>query len=506
MKNGTNRETGVAPIAILVASLATTPLAFAQGDAGARLIRSAADALGGQARVEAAGTLVIEGQGSSWAPVGGVSPQAEQDLTKVTDLRQRIDLAHGRMRVTATRTLQFPFALATVQKQDQGIDGDLAYNIGGFGGGTTPIRLDVEATHQRRIEMLSHPLTLVRAALDPKSRLGAVRQEGANRTVEITTGTGETVTLAVDKSGLPVSVAWTRTDDNLGDILTRTSFSQYVESAGLKLPARITTQTDRWKTGDLTVSYAVNSDVGDLAAPEAVRSANPPQRRPAMVTAEPIGKGVWYMGGTGEHSVLFEFADHLVLFETPGDDDRTLAVIRKARETVPGKPLTFAINSHHHFDHAGGFRAAVSEGLTMYAYRDNQALFREVAARKHTLRPDALAKNPKPLKFQAVDDMLTMKDSAQEIVIYHVRPDPHGPTHCATELMVWVPRDRLLLEADQYDHGWLQHPWGENFIANVERIRHLNVDKVVPVHGMGPEPWSEVVATIHSKPPAAAGQ
>ena len=116
---------------------------------------------------------------------------------------------------------------------------------------------------------------------------------------------GETVTLTVDKSGLPVSFAWTRTDDNLGDIVTRTSFSQYVESAGLKLPGRITTQTDRWTTGDLTFSYAVNADVGDLAAPEAVKNANPPQRRPAMVTAKPIGKGVWYMGGTGEHSVIF---------------------------------------------------------------------------------------------------------------------------------------------------------------------------------------------------------
>jgi len=105
---------------------------------------------------------------------------------------------------------------------------------------------------------------------------------------------------------LPVSIAWTRTDDNLGEIVTRRSFSQYVESAGLKLPARITTQTDRWKTGDLTVSYAVNADAGDLAAPEAVRNASPPQRRPAMVTAEPIGKGVWYMGGTAEHRVLFE--------------------------------------------------------------------------------------------------------------------------------------------------------------------------------------------------------
>lgn len=427
---------------------------------------------------------MIEGQVSSWAPVGGVSPLAEQDLTKVTDLRERIDLAHGRMWVTATRTLQFPFALATVQKQDQGVDGDVAYNIGGFGGGTTPIRPGAAAMRQRRMEMLSHPLTLVRTALDPKSTLGPVRQEGANRTVGITTRTGETLTLAVDRSGLPFSVARTA-DDNLGDILTRTSFPQYVQLAGLKLPARITTQTDRWKTSDLTVSYTLDADVGDQEAPEAVRNANPPQRSPATVTAEPIGKGVWYMVGPGEHSILFEFADHLVLYETPGDDDHTLAVIRKARETVPGKPLTVAINPHHHFDHSGGFRAAISEGLTMYAYKENQALFREVAARQHAVKPDALAKSPKPLKFQSIDGVLTIKDSVQEIVIYHVRPDPNGPTHCATELIVWAPRDRLWWKPTSTIMAGCSFHGVRTSSRTSSAFASSTSRRVVPVHGMG---------------------
>ena len=217
-----------------------------------------------------------------------------------------------------------------------------------------------------------------------------------------------------------------------------------------------------------------------------------------VVTADPIAKGVWYMGGTGEHSVLFEFADHLVLFETPGNDARTLAVIERARATVPGKPLTMAINSHHHFDHAGGFRAAVSEGLTMVMYKDNVPLFKDVAARPHTMSPDALAKNPRPFKFQAVDDKLTLKDATMEVVLYHVK----GDVHADTELMAWIPRDRILVEADQYDHNWQQHPWGANFLQNVEQ-RKLNVDKILAVHGTGLEPWTDVVQTLKSKPASA---
>ena len=59
------------------------------------------------------------------------------------------------------------------------------------------------------------------------------------------------------------------------------------------------------------------------------------------------------------------------------------------------------IVSHHHFDHSGGLRTAVAEGLTIISHKGNEQFFRELIARPATRNPDALAKHPMPLKFGA---------------------------------------------------------------------------------------------------------
>src|SRR4029077_4422871 len=108
------------------------------------------------------------------------------------------------------------------------------------------------------------------------------------------------------------------------------------------------------------------------AAAAAPAASGPP---PAVVTAEPVAKGIWFLAGQSHHSVLVEFGDHLMLIEAPQNDTRTLAVIAKARELRPDKPLKYVANSHHHFDHSGGIRAAVAEGLTVITHKANEVFF-----------------------------------------------------------------------------------------------------------------------------------
>src|SRR5215510_1428704 len=282
---------------------------------------------------------------------------------------------------------------------------------------------------------------------------------------------------------------------NMGDVAVVTTFADYQDVSGVKLPRRLTTMMDKYLQLDLQVSKnTVDIDIADLSAPARVKDAAIPTPPPVVVSADPVAKGIWWLAGTGNHrSIVFEFDDHLVLFEAPLNEARTKAVIDTARSLRPEKPLTHVIVSHHHFDQSGGLRAAVAEGLTVITYRGNVEFFKDLVSRKHSIVQDALARNPKPLKIEAVDDELTLKDNFMEVRLYHLKQNPRE----GTNLFAYVPRDRMLVQADMYDSSWLQHPWGDNLPYNI-KLHNLQVEKSVPVHG-AIQTYADVLKTIQSR-------
>jgi Metallo-beta-lactamase superfamily len=467
--------------------------ACAQTPAELQTVKDAASALGGADRIQAAKTLTIEGEGAAPNVGQNTLPDGELPVWKVTDFKRTVDLAAGRTRVQQVRSAQFLFAGATVQRQDQGLDGDVPYNVGQDGAMT---RAGDQAARERRIEMLHHPVTIVRAALDPAAKVTNRRLEGNEQLVDITTAKGDSFTLAVDAtSRLPLRVTSMTDNANMGDVVISTSFSDYEDVSGLKLPKRLTTTMDKYPQFDLHITRNnVDAESVGLAVPDSVKTAAAPPPAAVTVTAEPVAKGIWWLAGSGNHrSVVFEFDDHLTLFEAPLNEARSAAVIAKAR-TLSSKPLTAAIVSHHHFDHSGGLRVAVAEGLTIVTHRLNEAFFKDLVSRKHTLVPDALEKNPKPLVLDLVDDEKVLKDKSMEVHLYHLLDNPRE----GTNLFAYVPRDRILVQADLYDATWQQHLWGENVLWNIER-RKLRVDRDVPVHGTI-ESYADMVKTIKAKP------
>jgi hypothetical protein len=444
------------------------------------VIKSAADALGGLDRVRSVKTLIIEGEGAN--PNVGQNRNPDDPLLdwKVTGYRKTIDFAAGRMRLQQRRQAEFAFSMANDVRQNMVLDGDIAFNVDPAG---NAFRAPEPAVRERRIEMLDNPVAIVRAALDSGARLGHLRRDAKAQLLDVTTAKGDEMTLSVDpKTHLPVSMRWLSSSDNLGDIRNETFFEAYENVGGLKLPKRYLTKIDfrNYTTADIRVSRnTVDGDAGTLAAPESVASAKPPV--PGPITANPVAvaKGVWWLQSSGNHSsTLYQFADHLTLFEAPSSAAQARVLIDTARSVAPSKPLTEIIISHHHFDHTGGLRAVIAEGLTIISHHDNEEYFRELAARKATLHPDELAKHPMPLKFHGVGERAVLKDDSMEVDLFQIKDNIHS----GLNLVAWVPRYRLLSQSDLFDAYWYRHLWAENYFENLKRL-HLHFDKDLPVHG-----------------------
>jgi glyoxylase-like metal-dependent hydrolase (beta-lactamase superfamily II) len=457
------------------ALLITSALAgCAQPTPEQQFINDAATALGGRSRIEAVKTLTIEGEGVNYNLGQDMKPEAATQTFAVTGYQRVIDLANGRQRVEQTRTPKFAyFQGPQSQAQIQALDGAVAFNINPAGQAT---RLGAGPEADRRADYFHHPLTLLHATQAATTTVSNVRTVGDVRQADIKTATGQ-FTMTIDAAGVPLSISSPSYHANLGDVMLTTTFAGYQDVSGLKLPANLAGKVDDFTTWELrATAQVIDGPTGDLAAPAAA-SAAPATGAPNVVVT-PIGKGVWLLGGQSHHSVLVEFSDHLMLIDAPQSEARTLAVIAKARETVPGKPLTQLVTTHHHFDHTAGLRAAIAEGLTVITHEGNRAWVENMAKRPHTRQPDVLQKSPKAVTVDTVATEREFKDASMALTLYHVAGNPHSETM----LMAYVPRDRVLIQVDAFSPGAQTNPYAANLLENIQS-RKLRVDRIIPLHG-----------------------
>ena len=293
-------------------------------------------------------------------------------------------------------------------------------------------------------------------------------KQGNLQLVDVTVRQGDTLTLAVNATtNRPAWVSYVGPNANLGDVTYRTAFAGYVPEKGIQLPTGFATTID-FRNVVQSKLYVdrniVDAPIDDLSAPASVRAATPPQGAPqgGNATLKPmkVAEHVWYMNGNS----FFEFDDHFTMVEANRQDAALQAILAVVNALVPGKRVTQVIQSHHHFDHSVGLRAAVAQGLTIISRRGNEGIFREMVARPARLFPDALGRSPKPLTFIPVDDHLKLKDSTNEIDIYHIV----GNYHMADGVIVHVPASNLLVEADLTTQEWDYNWWGDSLMNNIE--------------------------------------
>jgi glyoxylase-like metal-dependent hydrolase (beta-lactamase superfamily II) len=260
-----------------------------------------------------------------------------------------------------------------------------------------------------------------------------------------------------------------------------------------------------------------NVAVTTIPVPETVRAATVPAAIASYqrVKSQKLADGTWLLGGGSHNSVLVEFKDFVAVVEAPQNEARSLAVIEEASRLVPNKLIKYVVNTHHHFDHAGGLRTYLSQGTTVITHESNKQYYLDImfypAARE--LQPDRMSlyspmymisRRPAPIETVASfaggpgggAAKYVITDGERILEIFHVQdmayeledPSLAQGNHSADMLMVYLPKEKILINADLYSPPVQGAPAptptaGMRTLYQNMRKQKLDVARHVPIHG-----------------------
>jgi glyoxylase-like metal-dependent hydrolase (beta-lactamase superfamily II) len=465
-------------------------------------IREASDALG----ATLLRSVRMNGFGGAHAVGQNPSPNEPWPRVQIKSYEAAINYETAAMMVDMTREMgAIPprgggAAFNGEQREIQALSGTVAWNVGfaapALGGANRragsedPGRVPRDVAGEPRSAPADAADRAVQIWLTPHGFLkAAMANQAATRRV----AGGTEVSFAIGKRtftgfiSVRHEVTWVRTwvaNPLVGDMPLEAEYSNYQKINGVSFPMRIVQRQGEHLSLDLWLFSVKSNDPVDIIAPETVKHIASP---PVAVEVQKIAAGLYYLTGGTHHSVAIEMSDHVVIVEAPLDEARSLAVMGAVKELIPNKPIRTVVNTHHHFDHAGGLRTYVDGGATIVTHQANRAYYETAWAAPRTLEPDRLSQSKKTPRFQTFTEKDVLTDGERTIEIDRIANSPHDEGFA----MVYLPAEKILVEADAYTPADLSvtppqapvvWPATLNLYLNIRRLK-LDIVQIVPLHG-----------------------
>jgi glyoxylase-like metal-dependent hydrolase (beta-lactamase superfamily II) len=367
------------------------------------------------------------------------------------------------------------------QRQIWLLSGDYAWDQVGAAVAPAAAERDMRSAVEGRstqIWMTPHGFIKAAQAGAATTRVETVR--GARKTiVSVTTPGKVTLEGTLNDQNLVERVETWIANPMLGDMKIEAIYGDYKDFGGVKFPTHIVQRSGSYPVLDIAVSEVTPNVALNLEVPASVKQAAP---APPLV-AEKVSDGIWIVPGNAK-SVVVEFRDHVVVIDAPETEARSMASIDAIKKAIPNKPVRYVINTHSHFDHSGGLRTYVAEGATIVTHAANIPFFEEIWSNPRTIAPDRLSKSGRKPVFEGIVGSRTFRDDTREMVVYHYAGNMHNPGL----LMVHLPKQRVLIEADSYTPtATLADPPGgvANLVQFYEVVQRLSleIDQIIPIHG-----------------------
>jgi len=372
--------------------------------------------------------------------------------------------------------------LAGEQRQIWLLSGSYAWDVVGQNAvPAAPERDQRTAVNGRLAQIWLTPHGFIKAAIANNATVTSETVRGAKKTwVAFTTPTKARFEGMLNDQHLVERIETWYDNPILGDMMNEVVFKEYKDFGGVKFPTRILQQSGGYPILDVTVTDVKPNAPVSIEVPANIRQGKPPA---VALSPEKVSDGVWIMPG-GAKSIVIEFKDYVMVVDAPATEARSIAVIDAVKKIVPGKPIRYVLNTHLHFDHSGGLRTYAAEGATVITHRNNVPYYEQAWANPRTINPDRLATSGRKPVFEGVVGNRVVSDGSRDVFIYHYA----GNMHHDGMLMVYLPKEKILIEADSYSPPANPNvlPNGlANLVQFYEAVGRLNLDieMIIPIHG-----------------------
>jgi glyoxylase-like metal-dependent hydrolase (beta-lactamase superfamily II) len=413
------------------------------------LVQQAVAAQGGTDALRRLNSLSVKGDARFWEPGQSLVAGGEPRPLGTANFEITWDLAKGMAKTTWDRDQQYPPPAVKLNYTETVLPTLGFVTTGASSQPMSGIRV---ATHLRELQRAS-PRLLLKAMDNPANVRGMLPQQLGDRelpAVSLMDGGTTFIILFDPATKLPAAIR-TRDDDNMfGDSNYDVVLDNWVSVGGARVARSLSYRLNNVEVARLNYStvtpttaipanaFAVPATVSAAAKPPA--TGNVPYQwvlRRLFLTRLTDSDSIIYPDGGGlklvelapnvqhvqggtANNLIVAMKDFLVVFDAPYGELQSRWVIDAAKAKYPGKPIKYLVLTHHHMDHAGGTRTYVAEGASLIVPSESVEYFQKTLSGPHTLVPDALEGNPRPLNIYGVYEIMTLKDETAELRLYNL--------------------------------------------------------------------------------------
>lgn len=252
-----------------------------------------------------------------------------------------------------------------------------------------------------------------------------------------------------DKTNLVDKISYLSYDELYGDVTTSFIYSEYNTNEDLTYPTSIQVEKINGKVIEnvkILSMEVVSKNFNLLKKPSDYKLEEPKEESKPEIKVTKYNEYIHFidLAHTDDKVMMVEIDDYVLVAEAPINSKNGELIISEVKKIAPSKPIKYFVFGHHHPHYLGGLRAFVHQESTILCTDISEKYVEYIANVPHTIQPDRLQFEPKPIKTQIIKDSLSLGEN-KTMKIYFIG---EKSAHTKDFLIYYFPNEKLLFQDD----------------------------------------------------------